>query len=59
MRRMEKIAEWVKTCLHKARFHSEYKADRRIDEIKKKDNVTLYKYYCPHCSGWHLTKKER
>jgi hypothetical protein len=51
---MEKVNEWVRTCLHKSRL-SESIADKIIAKAKDK----LYKYYCPHCFGWHLTKKER
>jgi len=54
---MEKVAEWVKTCLNKSRL-SEGRANCIIEEAKK-DKKTLYKYYCPHCFGWHLTKKPR
>jgi hypothetical protein len=54
---MEKIGEWVRTCLHKCRL-SEDRANFIIEEAKK-DKKILYKYYCPHCFGWHLTKKPR
>ena len=54
---MEKMTEWLRTCLHKCRL-SEFKANRIINEAKK-DDKTLYKYYCPHCFGYHLTKKPR
>lgn len=54
---MEKFDEWVRTCLHKSRL-SEYKANRIIKEAKE-EKVILYKYYCPHCFGFHLTKKPR
>lgn len=54
---MEKILEWTKTCLHKSRL-SEYIADNIIEEAKK-NKKTLYKYNCPHCFGWHLTKRQR
>lgn len=54
---MENIAEWVKTCLHKSRL-SEGRANVIIEEAKK-DHKILFKYYCPHCFGWHLTKKPR
>lgn len=54
---MEKISEWVRTCLHKSRLSS-YRADLIIKEAKKDDKI-LFKYYCPHCAGYHLTKKPR
>ena len=52
---MEKTTEWVRTCLHKARL-SEGKANVIINRAKE---INLFKYYCPHCFGWHLTKKPR
>ena len=54
---MEKTTEWVRTCLHKARL-SDTRADKIIEEAKK-DKKHLYKYSCPHCFGWHLTKRPR
>jgi hypothetical protein len=54
---MEKISEWVKTCLHKTRL-SAGNADKIIERAKK-DGVILYKYYCPHCFGYHLTKRSK
>ena len=54
---MEKFQEWARTCLHKARL-SDYRADQIIEEAKK-DKKELFKYYCPHCFGYHLTKKPR
>ena len=55
---MEKVAEWVKTCLHKTKM-SEGHADTIITKAKAEGKVVLYKYPCPHCFGWHVTKKER
>ena len=52
---MNMIDEWVKTCLHKNKY-TEEEADWIIK--KKKKDIRLYKYYCPHCFGWHLTKKK-
>jgi len=52
---MKKIDEWVKTCLHKKKLKESW-ADNIIKRALK-DNKVLYKYYCPHCFGWHLTSK--
>lgn len=57
IRKMEKITEWVKTCLHKSRMAGGH-ADQVIKRAKD-DGIILYKYFCPHCQGWHVTKKER
>lgn len=54
---MEKINEWVKTCLHKVRM-----AEGHADEVIKraeKTGTALRKYHCPHCFGWHVTSKVR
>jgi len=52
---MNNIDTWVKSCLHKSRL-SEAIADSIIIRAKKEGTI-LYKYYCPYCFGWHLTKK--
>lgn len=49
--------EWIKTCLHKKRLSNSV-ADKIIEKAKQ-DNKELFKYYCPHCYGYHLTKKPR
>lgn len=55
---MTNIDEWLKTCLHKKKY-SEATADELIGRIKKERGVILRKYSCPHCFGWHLTKKAK
>jgi len=52
---MEKIDEWVRTCLHKVRM-SDTHADMVIKRAKT-DGTELRKYCCPHCDGWHVTSK--
>ena len=52
---MNKIDTWLKSCLHKKRLSEGY-ADKIIQKAEK-DGIVLHKYYCPHCFGWHLTKK--
>ena len=52
---MEKIDEWVKTCLRKKRMREEH-ADEVIERAAK-EGTTLRKYLCPHCFAWHVTKK--
>lgn len=54
------IREWIRTCLSKVRFSNENRAGRCIDRIKTKRKAPpLGTYLCPHCGGWHLTKRER
>jgi len=50
---MNRVDEWVKTCLRKKKL-SEYHAD----EIIKRAKIELRKYYCPHCFYWYITKKK-
>lgn len=54
---MDNISEWSKTCLNKSRFTSAELADKKIAGIKIESGSVLYRYYCPHCFGWHLTRK--
>jgi len=49
---MEKISEWAKTCLNKKRLKEHW-----ADDIVKRADVSLRKYHCPHCGGWHITSK--
>lgn len=44
-----------KMCLRKKRL-SEAIADKIIKKAKS-EGSNLYKYYCPYCFCWHLTKK--
>ena len=55
---METIKEWTKTCLSKVRM-SEAHADDLIMRVWNEDKVELRKYYCPHCSGYHVTSKKK
>ena len=52
MNGMEKIDEWVKTCLRKKKLKESW-----ADSIISKSSIPLRKYYCPHCFSWHITKK--
>lgn len=51
--------EWIKTCINKKRYPSENFADNVIKKVLADRGTTLYKYFCPHCSAWHLTKTPR
>jgi hypothetical protein len=50
---MDKYKEWAKTCLSKKKI-----SDSAARRIKKKAKIKLRYYFCPHCGGCHLTKKE-
>jgi len=49
---MNFIDEWVKTCLRKKKLKEHW-----ADDIIKRADIPLRKYYCPHCEGWHITSK--
>jgi len=55
---MEKFKEWEKTCLNKSRMSEGY-ADALIKKVKTEKGITLRKYFCPHCFGWHVTRKSK
>lgn len=54
---MDKFHEWAKTCLNKKRM-SEHLAELVIYRARQQ-GTELYKYICPHCNGWHVTKQKR
>ncbi len=51
------INKWVGECLRKTKLLEDY-ADKIIKQAKSEGTV-LYKYSCPHCFNWHVTKKKR
>ena len=47
-----------RNCQRKIRHHSEAKALRAASRVAGKARVRhLRVYRCPHCQGWHLTRK--
>ena len=54
---MTEVDVWVKSCLRKKKMLENH-ADKVITRAKK-EGTTLYKYSCPHCFHWHVTKKPR
>lgn len=49
-----RVRRWVGQCLRKVRM-SEGHASAVIRRAKEGGQV-LYKYRCPHCQSWHVTK---
>ena len=58
------------TCLKKTRWPCqasatagaihvlEYHAEHEVDPLRQLTQLTqLFVYRCPHCAGWHLTKR--
>lgn len=53
---MDKIDEWVKTCLHKKKLREKWSND--IIKRAESEGNYLRKYYCFHCFHWHVTSKK-
>lgn len=51
---MTETERWNKTCLKKAKL-----TEKTANKIISMSKVKLYKYRCPYCFGWHLTRKEQ
>jgi len=51
-----RVAMFVGQCLRKKPLREEW-ANRIIKEAKK-TGTTLYKYLCPHCGRFHVTKRK-
>lgn len=49
------VAKFVGQCLRKKRMR-ECHADSVIKRAAK-GGTKLFKYFCPYCSGWHVTKQ--
>ncbi len=58
-RRYEQVRlhEWARSCLSKVRYRSHDIASKRARMIAHKRRTKLYVYCCPHCCGFHLTKR--
>ena len=49
--------KWIGSCLRK-KAYTEGLANHLIKK-KRKEGVKLYKYMCPHCFRYHLTRKSQ
>jgi len=49
-----KIEKWQGECVRKKKLRQSW-ADNVIARAAA-NNDKLYKYYCPHCQHWHVTK---
>ena len=52
-----RLRRWVRECLSKNKYSSRRYANRVRRDIEPKRGVKLRVYHCPHCGGYHLTKK--
>lgn len=52
-----RVNAWLGQCARKKKLKPAW-ADQIIAEAAK-TGATLYKYSCPHCFGWHVTKMPR
>ena len=44
-------------CESKQRYDSPTEAEKQVKVARRKRDQRLRVYRCPHCMGWHLTKK--
>jgi hypothetical protein len=51
----KEIDTWVKMCLSKKKLN-EYYCDLVVKQAKKQGKKLRY-YFCPHCSGYHITSQ--
>lgn len=49
------IKQWYGECMRKKRLRESW-ADSVISRAAK-DGNKLFKYYCPHCQHWHVTRR--
>lgn len=56
MSQSKSLDQWVNECLRKKRLSEEY-ANNIIAKAKNEGQI-LFKYVCPNCQKYHLTKKE-
>ena len=52
-----KIRQAVEECFRKKRYNSENLAVHVQRKVWKDRKIQLRVYYCPHCFGFHLTRK--
>jgi hypothetical protein len=48
--------QWA-DCASKRRYESPQEAQKNSKAARRKRDARLRVYRCPHCAGWHLTKK--
>jgi len=48
------ISHSLLVCLSKKSFETR---ERAVGYGRGRDGFRLFVYRCPHCDGWHLTKK--
>ena len=53
----DSIKSWRSSCLKKARYPSQERAEKCLVQAKLERGVELRTYYCSICSGFHLTKQ--
>lgn len=52
------IKRWLNSCLKKACWSQEHKAEKRAKELKKTTGLGFRHYKCSKCQKYHLTTKE-
>lgn len=55
------VTQSKRNCMNKVRYESERIANIRAAEmtIRFSKEPPQRAYRCPHCKGWHLTKRQK
>lgn len=56
---MDKVNDWIKGCFKKQKFETKQSAEHVKVRSEQKYNTTYRIYKCRHCTGFHLTSKQR
>jgi hypothetical protein len=51
-----RVQMFVGQCLRKKKLS--YDMSRNVIKRAAKEGTTLYSYYCPHCTHYHITKRK-
>lgn len=57
-KRKQLITHGEARCRSKRKYVSERIAKIRAEVVTAERGVQLYAYKCPHCSGWHHTRRK-
>lgn len=49
------IKEWYGECMRKKKLRESWANDIIARAVKEGNK--LFKYYCPHCQHWHVTRR--
>ena len=53
------LESWKRMCLSKKVYHRKSVAERVASQVKDRFGRGMKVYFCPHCSGYHLTSQTK